>query len=361
MVEQTGPAKAKPRRVWPFLLGVVVALGAGGGLLVWQPFGDKPVSVAVETLELAPATRVLAVNGQLAALTSVAVRAAVSAEALSIHAAEGDRVETGAVLAELDGTQAQAVVRQARAALESGLLAQAQASATYGRSRDLGGNVARTKAEDDARALDAASQEVGRLTALLQQAEIQAARYVIKAPIAGTVMQRSVDPGQLVDPATPLFTVADLSTLVVETDVDEAFATQIRPGLPATMQLVGTSGTLPGHVSFVAPRVDPATGGLAVKIAFDAPLAAPVGLTVTANIVVDARDSAITVPRAALVTEGAGWAVYVLEGGRLHRRPVTLIDWPAARLIVTEGLAPGDVLAVDAAGLTEGQSAKRAD
>jgi RND family efflux transporter MFP subunit len=189
----------------------------------------------------------------------------------------------------------------------------------------------------------------------LQQAEIQAARYVIKAPMSGTVMQRSVDPGQLVDPATPLFTLADLATLVVETDVDEAYATQIKTGLAATMQLVGTSDSLAGRVSFVAPRVDPATGGLAVKIGFDVPLSAPVGLTVTANIVVDARQDALTVPRTALVTEGEGWSVFVVQGGKVQRRAVKVIDWPAARLIVTEGLQPGDPVAVDATGLVDGQ------
>lgn len=355
MAEQSNKTVAAPRRLWLWTAGAVLALAVAGGL-VWRGLADDAARITVETATLAPATRVLAVNGQLAALRSVAVRAAVTAEILTVQVTEGDAVAAGAVLADLDATQAQAVVRQARAALESGLLAQAQAAATYGRTRDLGSNVARTRLEDDARALETASQEVGRLTALLQQAEIQAARYAIKAPISGTVMQRSVDPGQLVDPATPLFTLADLSTLVVETDVDEAYATQIKLGLAAAMQLVGTSDTLSGRVVFVAPRVDPATGGLAVKIGFDAPLSAPVGLTVTANIVVDARDAALTVPRTALVATGADWSVLVLDGKTLRRRAVKVIDWPAARLIVTEGLAAGDRIAVDASGLTDGQS-----
>ena len=52
-----------------------------------------------------------------------------------------------------------------------------------------------------------------------------------------TVMIRSVDPGQLVDPTMALFTLADLSMLLVETDVDEAYATQIATGQVAQVLL----------------------------------------------------------------------------------------------------------------------------
>jgi len=105
--------------------------------------------------------------------------------------------------------------------------------------------------------------------------------------------------------ATPLFAVADLSALIVETDVDESYATQIRAGMPAVLQLTGETGTLAGTVSFVAPVVDAETGGLAVKIAFAEPQQAPVGLTVTANIVVDRQEAAISAPRSAIVDAGS--------------------------------------------------------
>jgi HlyD family secretion protein len=154
----------------------------------------------------------------------------------------------------------------------------------------------------------------------------------------------------LVDPSTALFTLADLSVLLVETDVDEAYATKIALGQAATLQLVGSRATLNGQVIFVSPRVDPATGGLAVKIGFAEPLQAPVGLTVTANIVVGS-EVALTVPRTAL----QGDAVYLLADGRAVLTPVTVTDWPAARLIVTKGLAEGDRVITDSTGLTDGQ------
>jgi multidrug efflux pump subunit AcrA (membrane-fusion protein) len=77
--------------------------------------------------------------------------------------------------------------------------------------------------------------------------------------------------------------------LTVQTNVDEAYAPQIQLGQDVSLQLVGSRTVLDGKVSFASPRIDGATGGRAVTIDFAAPLAAPVGMTVTANIVVDQR------------------------------------------------------------------------
>ena len=169
-------------------------------------------------------------------------------------------------------------------------------------------------------------------------------------------MERHVDPGQLVDTASPLFVLADLSDLIVETSVDETFATQISPGLRAVLQLVGSAETQEGHVSFVSPRVDTATGGLAIRIDFDAPVQAPAGLTVTANIIVAEGTDEITVPRSAIITAPSGSTVFKAVGRKAVATPVKVIDWPAERLVVTDGLSGGDVVITDAVGLTDGQA-----
>lgn len=231
----------------------------------------------------------------------------------------------------------------------------ALAPATLERSRALGPIVARTTLETAEAAASSAVQEVARMTALVDQAQIQLANFSVRAPMAGTVLSLNADPGQSVDPSTLLMTLADLGRLIVETDVDEAYATQIRQDMPAVLQLVGETATRAGRVRFVSQRVDAATGGLAVKLAFDAPVTAPVGLTVAANIVIDRRDAALTAPRAALRTEDGRPRVLVVADGVARLRPVAVIDWPAPRLIVTEGLAPGDAVIRDATGIADGQ------
>jgi multidrug efflux pump subunit AcrA (membrane-fusion protein) len=115
-----------------------------------------------------------------------------------------------------------------------------------------------------------------------------------------------------------------------------------------------------GHVSFVSQRVDASTGGLAVRLTPDVALVAPIGLTVTANITVDDRADAITVPRAALIKAAEGDAVFVLQDGTARQRAVQVIDWPAARLIVTKGLSVGDIVLADATGIADGQTVSAA-
>lgn len=343
------------RRWWPWLGGAIVAAGIGG-VLYYHPWIAPKAAVAIETVTLGPLTRVLAVNGTVAALTSVSVRSAVGGRLVALNADAGDKVAVGVVLAQVDATQQQAVVRTAQAALDAGLVAQAQALATFNRTEALGGNVTRNTLEDAARAMQSADQEVGRLSALVDQAKIELTKYAITAPIAGTVLTRGVDPGQLVDTSSALFTLADLSQLIVDTNVDETYATQIATGQPAVLQFVGETRTLTGKVIFVAPQVDVATGGLEVKIGFDTPQAVPVGLTVTANIIVAQKTAAISAPRAAIATDATGSAVFLVGDAVARRQAVTVVDWPADRLEVTKGLAAGDRLILDPTGLKDGQA-----
>ncbi|PWK53545.1 RND family efflux transporter MFP subunit [Silicimonas algicola] len=346
---------SRMRRWWLWviagLLGLVLVAVASSQF--WMP---RPTPVSVEVVTLAPVTRVLAVNGRIAAVHSVGIRSTVGGALAALSVAEGDVVDAGQVLARIEADAQNAVVRQAMAALDASLIAQDEARQTYNRSLALGTNIARSVLETQARAVQTADQEVSRQTSVLTQAQIALRDHTIRAPMRGTVLVLEAEQGQIVDPATPLLTLADLSELMVEADVDEAYATQIGPDQRAVLQLAGETDLRDGHVSFVSRQVDVATGGLAVRIAFDDPVAAPVGLTVAANIIVDQRDEALTVPRTALKSDGDATGVYVVGDGAARFRPTTVVDWPAARLVVTSGLTEGDAVVIDAEGIAEGQA-----
>ena len=346
-------ASVKTKRWW--LWGAVgLASLALAGLAYAQFWMDRAQPVVVEIASLAPVTRVLAVNGRIAATRSVDVRPVVSGTLETLSVDEGDTVTKDQILGQINADSQNAVVRQAVAGLDAALVAKRQATEAYDRMVSLGSNVSRSALETSEHAVQSATQDVARQTALVDQARITLENHTIRAPISGSVLVLNVDLGQIVDPSTNLLTLADLSELVVETDVDETYARQIVEDQPAVLQLAGESGTHAGHVSFVSTRVDVDTGGLAVRIAFDEPLVAPVGMTATTNIVVDQREAALTLPRTAIVTGEAGTGFFSVEDGKTHLRPVTVLDWPAARLIVTAGLSEGDVVVADAAGLDEG-------
>ena len=316
------PKLATKRRlcIW----GAAGLLGLALAGFVWSQFWMvRPTPVTIEIAAFAPVTRVLAVNGRIAAVHSVDVRSVVSGTLMALPVAESDVVEENQILAQVGAAAQNATVRQAMAALDAALVAQQQTTEVYERAAALGNNIPRSELEANAHAVQTAAQEVARLTAILDQAQIVLEDYTIRAPVAGTVLELVAEKGQIVGPTSRLLTLADLSEILVEADVDEAYATQIAVGQPAVLQLAGNSGTHQGHVSFVSNRVDEATGGLAIDISFDAPVAAPVGLTVTTNIIVDQRDAALTVPRTALVN---GDAVFVVADGVARWQPVTVVE-----------------------------------
>lgn len=348
----SSPVRKRRRGWWLLLLLVIAAAGAYAGIM--RPWEPKPTSVPTETLALGPVSQVLAVNGRIAAHKSVTVRAAVSAQALSVNTDTGDTVTSGDRLVLLDAALVEAQVAQARAALEAQQVNQRQAEVTAERTRALGDNAARSALETADLALAAAVNETGRLAAALEQAERQLEQYTILAPMSGVILSRGVDEGQLVDPQTQLFVIADTSILVVDTDVDELYSSRVKEGLSALLKPVGASVPVEGQVTFAAPTVDSSTGGRAIRIAFNEPVSLPVGLTVNANIIVDQIDEALSVPRAAILTEGANSHVFVIEDGVAVTRPISFNDWPAERVIVTEGLRVGDVIILDPAAVADG-------
>lgn len=347
------PPVPRVRPIWPWGIGVLLAAVIGGFLYTQFWMETVPV-VAVEVAQRTPVTRILGVNGRIAAVHEVDVQSQVTGDIAEIGVAEGETVAVDQVLVRIAAQAQSAVVKQAVAGLDAAIVAQQKASQDYDRAVLLGDNVTRTARATAASALESAEQEVARHRAVLEQAQVVLENYTVRAPIVGRVLSLDAEVGQIVSTATPLLTLVDVSDVIVEADVDEAYATQIALDQAAVLQLAGETETRAGHVSFVSTRVDVNTGGLAIELAFDAPVKAPIGLTVTANIVVDARDAALTIPRSAMV-EGR---VFLVQNGIAVSRPVSVIEWPAARLIVTDGLDAGDIVLVDGAGVTGGQAVR---
>lgn len=347
------PAPKKTRRLWVWgSLGLAV-LGIAG-FVYSQYWFVGPQAVEVEIASLAPVTRVLAVNGRIAAVHSFDIRPLIGGILETLSVAEGDKIEQGQVIGSINADSQNAIVRQSMAGLDASLVAEQQATDAYSRSIKLGNNISKTELDTNAYAVQSATQEVARQTAILDQAQITLRNHTIRAPISGSALVLNVEAGQIVDLTTVLLTMADLSDLVVETGVDEAYARQIVLGQPTILQLAGETGTHDGHVSTVSTLVDVDTGGFAVRITFDEAITAPVGMTVSANIVVEELSEALTLPRSAIVTDETGTGFFLLKDGKARLMPVTVLEWPAARLIVSDGLSEGDMVIVNAEGLLDG-------
>lgn len=344
----------RSRRRLALLAGMLAVIALLASL--WGIHGSGgPPRVVVETLTSGPVERILAVNGRTETDVHSDIRSLVTARVTEVRIIEGGTVTVGDELLILDASQQESRVRQELAARDGALLRQEKALADRDRAVSLGASIAAVVATNAERDLAIATADLSRLQAALEQAELALPDYRITSPITGVVLNRSVEPGDLVDPSEVLIRLANTENPRVEVQIDEIYADRIRPGQSAWLQLTGRREVATGKVSFVASEVDKLTGSLLVRLDFDEAPETQIGLTTLVNILIDTVENAVTVLRSALVANGPGKAVFVLEDGKARLTPITFVDWPADRVEVTSGLTEGDRVVLSPEGIQAGQ------
>lgn len=331
----------------PFVLGIIgLTLLALAGYWLLAP-RDK--DVAGLRLEVASAERLLAVNGRIRPRLQVDIRPAIGGELVSLPFDVGDRVAAGQIIARIDDAPETAAIAEAEASVQAQQATLAQARRDLARFEDLGQFATRREVEQRRLAVEEGARELSRRRASVVQARELRDRRVLRAPFAGVILDRPVDPGQTVGAESIVYRLADLANPEVTVEVDEVYAAEIRPGMAALVSLPGQQRQLRAEVVHVEPRVDPATGARDVRLSLgDAIVDAPSGLTVTVNIVIERRERAISVPRGAIIGSGSEARVRLVSpDGMVEDRRIGFIDWPAESVIVTNGLQPGDRILAD--------------
>lgn len=310
-----------------------------------------PHEKKVATLEIAqaPAQRLLAVNGRIRPRLQVDIRPPLGGALVALPFDVGDRVSAGQVIARIDDAPEVAAIAEAVAAVEAQQATVAQARRDLARFEALGQFATKREVEQRRLALVEGERELARRRANVVQTRELRDRRVLRAPFAGVILERPVDPGQTVGLESIIYRLADLSSPEVTVEVDEVYAAEVRPGMEALVSLPGQSGQIAAVVEHIEPRVDPATGARDVRLRLgDAALDVPSGLTVTVNLAIEKRDRAISVPRSAMIMTGGEARVRIVAAdGTVSDRKVRFIDWPAEVVIVTGGLAAGERILAD--------------
>lgn len=219
--------------------GLLVCLGGAGWAWSGQP-GKSPSTSAYQfaAVDEGPITQVVMANGSLQPVSTVTVGSAVSGTVVERLVDFNDRVRQGQVLARLDPSAFEARERQAQAQLSAAEARLAHAQGNLQRSEALlsDGFISTPQRDQHRREADAALAERKLAQAQLDAARNDLQRSVIRAPVDGVVIKRSVDVGQTVAASfqTPeLFLIArDLTEMVIHTNVSEADVGLIREGQP---------------------------------------------------------------------------------------------------------------------------------
>lgn len=228
---------------------VVLALGAG-----W--FWHRHQAAAAqggyrtEAVQRGDIRVAISSTGTLSAISTVTVGSQISGQVTDVLVDFNSHVRKGDVLARIDPSTYEAQLEQGNAQIASARAQYAQAQATlrnaqadYARKADLGGQQLVSKSDvdlaraalDQARAqVNSAQASINQQTASLKNTQVNIDRAVIRSPVDGVVLTRSIEPGQTVAAslqAPELFTIAeDLSKMQIELAVDESDIGQVKAG-----------------------------------------------------------------------------------------------------------------------------------
>ena len=369
------PVRRRNKARWLGGLALLLAVG-GFGYRQWQ----GPI-VPVYRLEERPLVRAVVATGRVVTPTRAQVGSEITAIVLERRVQEGSVVAQGDVLAVLRADDLAARVREADASLEQLERAArpqaeaavreaeaqlAQAARESQRRRELSdrkliaselveqaeqAEVVARAAADSARvrlsrlALGEADEAV--LRERLAAARAALAKTEIRAAVAGTVLTRNAEPGDIVQPGTVLFEIAPSGPIEVLVPIDEKSFGAIELGQSARCVADAYPDEIfSAHVTLISPKVDPLRGTVDVRLTVDpVPEFVRQDMTVSVNIETARRPLALTVPNDALITEPNGSvAVLVLRGQRAVRAPVELGLKGLTMTEVTAGLAAGDLV-----------------
>lgn len=186
----------------------------------------------------------------------------------------------------------------------------------------------------------------GEISALHNDGKISPETPVF-APIAGTIVQRKIGPGQYVTAGAgdPAFIVGDLSTVWLMANVREADAGRVSVGQPIEFRtLADPQRRISGTINYVASAVDPGTRRLPIRATVDNPkLLLKPEMFATVSVFVSDDQASVAVPREALLYEGDKvrlWVVTADKGVRLRQVTTGMTDGQVTQVI--DGLQPGE-------------------
>lgn len=302
--------------------------------------------------------------------TDIDIRPQVSGFITRVWVDEGQHVRKGQTLFTLDAVQYQAAVDQARAAVAAAQTAVQTAQITANSKKALLDKniISQYEYQIAANQLTSAQAQLAQAKATLASAQKNLSYTVVTAPSDGVVGSIPNREGSLASPtsAVPLTTVSDNSQMYAyfalnEKDVlnmvegGRTLAQAIAAMPPVVLKLAdGTTYPLEGKVATVAGVVDSKTGSSNVRALFQNPDGVLRSGSTGTIVIPTAHQAVLTIPQRATTELQDKKYVYVLgDSNIVHMTPVVVEDMNDGRnYLVTEGLNPGQVIAVEGVGMT---------
>ncbi|WP_425057733.1 Macrolide export protein MacA [Sporomusa carbonis] len=328
------------------LLIMIAAIAVPVGYYIQSNKAKAAVSVQTAKVERGDMVSVVSATGTIKPVNMVDISSKITGLLKEVRVKENDQVKAGQVLVVLDDTQLQAQVSQARERL-------ANAEANYQRNQRLSSIGAVSEQQLDSSRLD---YKVAQ--ASYDQVVSQLEDTVIKSPIDGVVIGKPIPAGQTVAQGISnpmvILSVADMSKLQIETQVDESDIGKVAVGQKATFTVDAFPGkTFNGTVAVISQKATVQSNvvyyTVVINVDSDNDGLKP---TMTARVSIQTGESknALTVPLAAIKNnKDQQYVVVMKNGGQMENVPVTTGLTSDDRIEITSGLSDGDVIVLSQA------------
>lgn len=250
----------------------------------------------------------------------------------TIFVEEGDTVEGGEPLAQLDTAALELTLKERQVNMNS-------LASNYKRAQELQGKefLSSQEFEQTKFQYEAAQTQY-------ESAKLQLAYATIRSPFAGMITDRLVDVGSLVNANDVIFRTADLNPLLARIFVPEKDIGHVKPGQTVRINVEGSNQTHTGEVVRISPVVDPQSGTVKVTVEIkDRKSNLRPGMFTTVNLVIAIHENVLQVEKKTLVAEAEGSYVFLFKEGTAEKRLLNI------------GISEGDYVEV-LAGLSEGDS-----
>ena len=334
-------------------LPLVLSACSGGGSAESAAAAPRGLAVRTAPVVKRDLPEDVVLTGTLKPRAQVQVVAEVQARLLRVLRDEGARVTEGDVLAMLDETDYRLANDRARA-----MLAVAEANRAHAQTeKERADNLLKTGGitDRDHLAAQVALQlaDAGLAQARAESAIVaqQLARTQVKAPFTGRVAKRLQDPGSMLAPGAPLFTLVDDSVLEFKAPVPSRDLAKVKLGAPVELGIDALPGArVSGRIARIEPIVDERTRSFQVVVEVPGRPGIVGGLFARASVRVGQVEGALVVPPSGLVRDGSDPTraeVFVVRGGKAEKVAVTLGVEAPDGVQATSGLVAGDAVVLD--------------
>jgi multidrug efflux system membrane fusion protein len=342
------------------LCGIALAMGLVAACSKSDPPHQPKIPVSVTTVKRTSVPYIVIANGVAEPMQTVAVEAQVNGILNRVTFAEGQPVQAGQILFEIDSRPYVALVEQARAQLvrDEAQAANARRDAARYAALVKEGYVTGSQADQAEATSASAAATVAADRANVSKAALDVANCTIRAPISGRTGSLLVRQGNLVKANSnpPLVVINQIQPILVRFAVPQSQLPDIqkyyRGGNALQVRATPSEGTgvpLMGTLAFIDNNVDSTSGTVLLKARFDNPEATlwPGQYTnVALQLFVD--PNALTLPAPAVMTGQQGTYVYTVDSaGNAKQRPVQVSRTVDSLSVISSGLKEGEKVVVD--------------